>query len=113
MTLAYVVAAWLLVVGLWGAITSRHLVHLTLCLTVAQSSTYLLLLAVGYRPHGRAPVFTDLAPGTGVVDPLVQAMTLTDIVVQAAVTAILLAFTVQAQRRFGSVDPSELAGLRA
>ena len=45
--LAYVVAVWLLVIGLYGVITSRHLVHLVLCLGVMQASTYVLLLAVG------------------------------------------------------------------
>ncbi|MFO1532630.1 MAG: DUF6159 family protein, partial [Thermoplasmatota archaeon] len=37
-----------LVVGLWGVITSRHLVHMVLCLSVMQASTYVLLLAVGF-----------------------------------------------------------------
>jgi multicomponent Na+:H+ antiporter subunit C len=64
----YLVAVWLLVVGIYGVITSRHLVHLIICLGVAQSSTYVLLLAVGYRTGGRAPIFTDLPPGTQVVD---------------------------------------------
>jgi multicomponent Na+:H+ antiporter subunit C len=111
--LPYVVAVWLLVVGLYGVITSRHLVHLVLCLGVAQSSTYVLLLAVGYRTGGRAPIFADLSPGTPVVDPVVQALTLTDVVVQATVTAVLLALAVRAARRFGSADPDRLGALRA
>jgi multicomponent Na+:H+ antiporter subunit C len=110
--LAYVVAVWLLLAGLYGVVTSRHLVHLVLCLSVAQSSTYVLLLAIGYRGGGRAPVFSDLPAGTPVVDPVVQALTLTDIVVQATVTAVLLALTVQAAKRFGSVDPDDLGALR-
>ena len=76
--LPYLVAAWLLAVGLYGVATSRHLVHLVLSLSVAQASTYVLLLAIGYREGGRAPVFADLSPGTPVVDPVVQALTLTD-----------------------------------
>ena len=43
--LAYLVAVWLFVVGIYGVITSRHLVHLVTCLSVAQASTYVLLLA--------------------------------------------------------------------
>ena len=54
--LAYAVAAWLFVIGLFGIVTSRHLVHLTVSLAVAQSSTYLLLLSVGYLRHGSAPI---------------------------------------------------------
>src|SRR5207247_722757 len=98
-SLAYVVAAWLLVVGLYGAATSRHLVHLVLCLGVMQSSTYVLLLAIGYRAGGKAPIFADIPSDSRVVDPVVQAMTLTDIVVEATVVAVLLALSVQAAKR--------------
>jgi multicomponent Na+:H+ antiporter subunit C len=108
----YLVAVWLLVVGIYGVITSRHLVHLIICLGVAQSSTYVLLLAVGYRTGGRAPIFTDLPPGTPVVDPVVQALTLTDVVVEATVSALLLALALQAHKRFGTADPDEIGTLR-
>ena len=47
--LPYFVAAWLFLVGLYGVVTSRNLVHLIICLTVVQSSTYVLLLGIGYR----------------------------------------------------------------
>ncbi|MEA2319514.1 MAG: multicomponent Na+:H+ antiporter subunit [Solirubrobacteraceae bacterium] len=110
--LPYLVAVWLLVVGLYGVITSRHLVHLILCLCVMQSSTYVLLLAIGYRAGGAAPIFADIPPGTPVSDPVVQALTLTDVVVEATVAAVLLALTVQAHKRFGTCDPDALGALR-
>jgi multicomponent Na+:H+ antiporter subunit C len=108
----YIVAGWLLLVGLWGVVTSRHLVHLVICLAVMQASTYVLLLAVGYRHGAKAPIFADIPSGTQVVDPVVQALTLTDVVVEATVSALLLALAVQAQKRFGTVDPDELGALR-
>ena len=37
---------------------------------------------------------------------------LTDVVIEATVTALLLALVVQAHKRFGSVDPAELRALR-
>jgi multicomponent Na+:H+ antiporter subunit C len=110
--LPYAVAAWVLLVGLYGIVTSRHLVHLIISLSVAQSSTYLLLLAVGYRTGGAAPIFIDIPVGTKAVDPVVKALTLTDIVVGATVTALLLAIAVQAEKRFGTLDPDELDPLR-
>ena len=110
--LPYLVAVWLLLVGLYGVITSRHLVHLILCLAVMQSSTYVLLLAVGWRAGGQAPIFADIGARTPVVDPVVQALTLTDVVVEATVVAVLLALTVQAHKRFGTCDPDELGALR-
>ena len=110
--LAYLVAVWLFVVGVYGVITSRHLVHLVTCLSVAQASTYVLLLGVGYRNGGQAPFFSDIEPGTPVVDPVVQSLALTDVVVGATVSALLLALAVGAHRRFGSVDPDELTSMR-
>jgi multicomponent Na+:H+ antiporter subunit C len=106
--LPYIVAATLFLSGLYGLVTSRHLVHLVVCLAVVQSSTYVLLLATGYRWGAQPPVFADVPRSTPAVDPVVQALTLTDIVVEATVTALLLALAVQAHKRFGSVDPDEL-----
>ncbi|MCX5195431.1 cation:proton antiporter subunit C [Streptomyces sp. NBC_00249] len=112
-TLPFLAAGWLLLAGLYGLVTSRNLIHAIGCLTVAQSSTYLMLLGVGYRRGGTAPVFGDLAPGSRpVVDPVVQALALTDVVVGATVTALLLALTIQLRKRHGTVDPQALTALR-
>src|ERR671932_2353025 len=105
--LPYAVAAWLFLVGLYGIVTSRHLVHLIVCLTVVQSSSYVLLLAIGYLAGAQAPIFADISTDAPVVDPVVQALTLTDVVVEATVSALLLGLTLQAQRRFGTVNPNE------
>jgi multicomponent Na+:H+ antiporter subunit C len=107
--LPYVLAAWLLVVGLFGVVTSRHFVHLIVCLSVMQSGTYVLLLAIGYRTKGTAPVFKDISPGQRpAVDPVVQALTLTDVVVSVTVSALLLALVLDVWKRAGVVDPEEL-----
>jgi multicomponent Na+:H+ antiporter subunit C len=108
----FIVAAWILAVGLYGIVTSRHLVHLIMCLIVVQSSTYVLLLGVGYVTGAVAPYYFDITVHTPAVDPVVQALALTDVVVEAAVTALLLAIAVQAHKRFGTLDPQELASLK-
>jgi multicomponent Na+:H+ antiporter subunit C len=110
--LPYLVGAWLLLVGLYGIVTSRNLIHLTMCLAVVQSSTYVLLLSVGYRWDATVPVFKSMPPNVPVVDPVVAAMVLTDVVVGATVTALLLAIAVQVRKRVGSLDPADLRSLR-
>jgi multicomponent Na+:H+ antiporter subunit C len=111
--LPFLVAGWMLLVALYGMVTSRDLVHTIGCLAVAQASTYVMLLGVGYRRGGTAPVFSDTAPGSRpVVDPVVQALALTDVVVGATVTALLLALTLQLRKRHGTVDPRALTGLK-
>lgn len=110
--LPYVVAVWICVVGLYGIVTSRNLIHTIVSLSVVQSSTYVLLLAVGYRRDATAPIFIDIPPGTPAVDPVVQALTLTDVVVGGAVTALLLAIAVQIEKHLDTLDPDELDPLR-
>ena len=109
--LPYLVVLWVFLVGCYGLVTSRNLVHGVVCLSVVQSSTYVLLLQVGYRRGGTAPVFSDVPLDTRVVDPVVQALTLTDVVVGSSVTALLLAITVQVAKRHGTVDPDQLRSL--
>ncbi|WP_428390929.1 sodium:proton antiporter [Lichenicoccus sp.] len=111
-TLPWLVAAWLMLIGLYGIVTSRHLVHLVICLSVAQSSTYVLLLSAGYRVAAAAPVFTKGHVGERAVDPVVQALALTDIVVGATVSALLLAISIQVYKRRGTLDPARLRTMR-
>jgi multicomponent Na+:H+ antiporter subunit C len=107
--LPYALAAWLFFVGLYGVVTSRHLVHLVVCLGVMQSSTYVLLLAIGYRTGKKAPIFTGGVPTkVGAVDPVVQALTLTDVVVSVASSALILALVVEIWKRSGKSDPDDL-----
>jgi multicomponent Na+:H+ antiporter subunit C len=109
--LPYALAVWIFLVGLYGVVTSRNFVHLVVCLTLTQSSTYVLLLAIGYVNGGTAPVFADVPQGTKAVDPVVQALTLTDIVVSVTVAALLLALAIQVQKRQRTLDPDELKAM--
>ena len=109
--LAFGVAAWIFCIGVYGAIVSRNLIHLALCLTVTQSSTYVLLLAIGYKHHAGAPIFKGVPLGTPAVDPVVQALTLTDVVVSVTVIALILALALDVHEEAGTIDPDELASM--
>ena len=109
---AYFVAGWLMLAGCFGIVRSHNLIHAVGALSVCQAGTYVLLLAVGYQRGAKAPVFGSTSkPTKNVVDPVVQAMTLTDIVVGATVTALLLALAIQIAKRHDTVDPDELKSL--
>jgi multicomponent Na+:H+ antiporter subunit C len=108
----FVVAAWLLLIGLYGAVTSRNLIHLIVCLQVVQASTYVLLLSIGFRHDATAPVFAEVPVGTSAVDPVVQALALTDVVVGATVSALLFALAVQVHKRSHTLDPARLTELQ-
>jgi multicomponent Na+:H+ antiporter subunit C len=110
--LPYYVAAWLFLCGLYGIVRSRHLVHTVISVTVLQSSTYVLLLAIGFRKGGYAPIFADISPGVITVDPVVQALMLTDVVVEVTVVALLLAMVVKAFEKGGTTRPEDLRFMR-
>ncbi len=110
--LPFAIAAWLFLVGLYGIVSSRNLIQAILSLTIVQASTYLVLLGVGYGRGAHAPIFADIPQVSKAVDPIVQVLVLTDIVIGATVTAMLLALAVQAHKRFGSLDPQDLRALR-
>ena len=107
--LPYALAVWLFLVGLYGVVTSRNLIHLSVCVSVMQSSTYVLILAIGYKRGGTAPIFYGIPTGSRVVDPVVQALTLTDIVVSVTVLALILALALDVHRRSGIDDPDKIA----
>ena len=111
--LPFAVAAWIFLWGLWGVVTSRNLVHLVVCLAVLQTSTYVLLAGIGWRDGGVAPIFSEPSPpGTVVVDPVVQALMLTDVVVEATVMALLLSLAVRAHVARGTLDPDAIREMR-
>ena len=111
--LPYALSVWIFACGLYGIVSSRNLIHITVCVSICQSATYVLLLAIGYRKHGTAPIFSDIpTKGRTVVDPIVQSLTLTDIVVSVAVAALLLTFALKTFEHHHSLDPAEIAGLK-
>jgi len=105
----YVVAGWICLIGIYGIVTSTNLIHLALCLTVTQSSTYVLLLAIGYVDGGGPPIFKGVKLGTTAVDPVVQSLTLTDIVVSVTVLALILALALNVHKRAETMNPDEIA----
>jgi multicomponent Na+:H+ antiporter subunit C len=109
--LAFGVAGWIFLIGVYGAIVSKNLIHLALCLTVTQSATYILLLSIGYKKHGTAPIFKGVKLGTTSVDPVVQSLTLTDVVVSVTVVGLILALALNAYDKVKTVDPDELSEL--
>jgi multicomponent Na+:H+ antiporter subunit C len=108
----HAVALWVLACGLYGIVTSKHLVHLVLCVAIAQTSTYVLLAGIGYQHGSAAPVTVDVPRDTPLVDAVVQSLLLTDVVVEATVVALLLAIVVQAYEKSGMLDPSKLRNMR-
>jgi multicomponent Na+:H+ antiporter subunit C len=66
------------------------------------------LLTVGYVKGGGAPIFKGVKLGTTAVDPVVQALSLTDVVVSVTVLALILALALDVYKEGDTVDPDVL-----
>lgn len=111
----YVAAVLLFLIGLYGVITQRNLVRILLNLGVMESATFLFLILVGYRSGGTAPIFYEpgIVPGrTVVVDPIVQALALTSIVIGVVTLAMALSLIIQLARHYRTLDGRRIRSLR-
>jgi multicomponent Na+:H+ antiporter subunit C len=75
--------------------------------TTLLSSAIILFIQLSAPAPAHAPVH-PIPEGTSVSDPLVQALALTALVINFAVTALLLVLVHRAFREHGTIDPGDL-----
>lgn len=110
----YLAAILLFLIGLYGLIRARNVVRMILNLGLMESATYLLMVAAGYRAGGTAPIYYEVhvVPGeTVVVDPIVQALASTAIVIGVVTLALALALTIQLARHYRTLDSRRMREL--
>jgi multicomponent Na+:H+ antiporter subunit C len=111
----YFAAILLFLMGLYGLVKEKNVVRMILNLGLMESATYLFLIALGYRAGGTAPIFyeANMVPGeTTAVDPIVQALTLTSIVIGVVTLAMALALVIQLARHYRTLDAERMRELR-
>lgn len=102
-SLPYLAVALMLVIGISALVTKRNLIKIIMSLHVMGSAVNLFLISLGYRHDSVAPIFTN-APSLSMVLPAPQALTLTSIVINIAVVALMLSFTILIYQHYGSID---------
>ena len=109
--LPYIAAGLLIVIGIAAMLLKHNLVKIVMGLSVVESGVNLFLVATGYTDSGIAPIFTN-APSDKMVLPTVQALTLTNIVIGIATTALLLSFIMVIYKKYGSADVNDVRRLK-
>jgi multicomponent Na+:H+ antiporter subunit C len=104
-------AGILVIVGLVVIVTKKDLIKMVMGLALVEAGVNLLLVATGFISGGVAPIFTN-APSTAMVMPTVQAMTLTNIVIGIATTALLLSFVMVIYKKYGTRDVTGMRRLK-
>ena len=112
----YVLCLILFLVGLYGVLSQKNLIKLIIGLAIMEYAVNLLLIMVGYRQGGSAPILergTDLEKFlSGAVDPLPQAMVLTSIVIGLGLTALMVAMAIRLHEKYGTFDMNKVRKLR-
>jgi len=100
-------ASAILLIGVFGILTRRNIIKILLSINILQTGANLLLVALGWRPSGIAPIITE---NTGhaplFVDPLPQAMVLTAIVIAFGTTALGLVIAIKYYMSHRSLETS-------
>lgn len=103
----YFGAAGLILLGVYAMTALRHVVRVILGLGLVESGVNLALVAVGYLPGGAAPILAAYTPGQPLppmVDPIVQALVLTSIVIGVGVLALASALLIRVYKAYGTFD---------
>ena len=112
----YALCFALIAVGLYGAVTKKNVVKIVISLLIMEYGTNLLLILIGYRNNGQAPILEkgmDMAVfAQRAVDPVPQAMAMTCIVISLSTLALLIAVCIRLYERYGTFDITEMRRLK-
>ena len=112
----YLLAFAVLLVGLYVVVAKKNIIKIIVGVLIIHYAVNLLLVLVGYRSGGTAPILSagqtaaDLAE-TG-VDPLPQAMVLTSIVIGLGITALMVSMAIRLHQKYGTFDMNRIRKLR-
>jgi multicomponent Na+:H+ antiporter subunit C len=106
----------LILMGLYGALSQRHLLRMIVSFSVANTGVHLVLVAVGYMTGRTAPILDASVPVTDavnrIIDPVPQALVLTAIVIGLGVTALMLTYAWRMYEQRRSLDIRDFTDLR-
>ncbi len=108
----YFLCLILFCVGLYCILRKRNLIKIIIGIAIIEYAVNLFFILVGYRMHGRAPILSKGEEVLNMVDPLVQALVLTAIVIGLATTALLIAIAIRIYDKYGTFDITKIKKLK-
>ena len=107
----YFAAGIIIITGIVMMVTKKKLIKIIMGLSLVEAGVNLFLVSTGYISGSAAPIFTNAKTAT-MSYPVVQAMTLTNIVIGIATTALLLSFVIIIYKKYGTADADKVRRLR-
>ncbi|MFC1560130.1 sodium:proton antiporter [Candidatus Margulisiibacteriota bacterium] len=107
----YLFCILLLLLGIYCIVIKKNLIKIVIGLAIIEYAINLLIVVVGYRSGGHAPI-VEKGVNWIYVDPLPQALVLTSIVIGLATTVLLVSICIRLYERYGTLDIREIRKLR-
>ena len=108
----YLLCIILFSVGLYCVVVKKDLIKIIIGVSIMDYSVYLILVLIGYRMQGRAPIYDKQQEILSMVDPLPQALVLTAIVIGVAVLGLLISVALRLYEKYGTFDITEIRKLK-
>ena len=112
----YILDIALIAMGMYALIAKRHIIKKIIGVLVMEYGVNLLLILIGYRMGGIAPIqdseITAAELAVRAVDPLPQALVLTAIVIGLGTLALMASMAIKLYEKYKTFDMSEINRLR-
>ena len=89
----------------------KNMIKMVMAVGILEGAVNLFLVSLGYREGGIAPIWVS-APSEAMVLPTVQALTLTNIVIGVATTALLISFVMVLYKKYGTIQSDKMRRLK-
>ncbi|NOQ55468.1 MAG: cation:proton antiporter [Nanohaloarchaea archaeon] len=108
--ITYVFSLIFVIIGVYAIAIKENLIKKVIGLSIFTTGIHLLLISLGYRFGGIAPILLENMGlsyfSTTAVDPLPQALVLTSIVIELSITALALALIIKNHKMIGTLEAS-------
>lgn len=110
--LPFIAVALLIGVAFATILLKKNMIKMVMGVAMLEGAVNLFLVSLGYRENGIAPIFTNAPEGVDMVLPTVQALTLTNIVIGVATTALMLVLVMVIYKKYGTVNSDKMRRLK-
>jgi multicomponent Na+:H+ antiporter subunit C len=112
----YTLCFVLIAIGLYAVFVKKNIVKIVLGLMIMEYGINLLLILIGYRRGGEAPI-RGHAEGlvkflSSAVDPLPQIMVVSSIMIGLGLLILMVTLCIRLYERYGTFDITEMRRLR-
>ena len=112
----YILCTILFLIGIYGVVAKKNLVKILLGMVIMEYAANLMLILVGYRNRGTAPIVENAENASlealTFVDPLPQALVLTSIVIGLGMTVMAIVLCLRLYEKYGTLDILHIRRLR-